>query len=289
MTVRTCVDCQAVLTTQYAKYCSDHRWLHRGKPAKYVWTPEKDAFLKAKYDSRRRGRAAQIGRLWGWPHWVIKKRAQALGLARPWPADRRVWTTEEEAQIERYAGTRHPTWVARQLKRSLTSIVVKMRRLRLSRCPEGLNQLAVADAFGCSRDTVEKWLRLGWLHATHASAGKGERYGITDADLVAFIRAYPTAFDLRTVHQPWFLDLVLGGGATLPRDVPLLGALSNRRTITHARQQAFLASFQETGKALVSINALGLSRTTVYAWRRHDRLFALRFEDVRKRSTSRAV
>lgn len=245
----------------------------------YVWTPEKDAFLRAKYDSLVRGRAAQIGALWGWPHWVIKKRAQGLGIARPtWNDTRRSWTAEEDAALEQYAGKRYPLWIARHLHRSLTSIVVRMKRLRLSRCPEGLNQTAVAEAFGCSRDTVERWLLKGWLGASRAPAGNGERYGITETDLLAFIRAYPTAFELRNVDQTWFLDLVLGAPPA-PVAVPVWPTRATR-------QQAVLEAYRHIGSMRSACKAVGVSPSVFYHWRRTDPAFCRRLEDVR---TSRAA
>jgi hypothetical protein len=233
--------------------------------------------VQAKYDSRVRGRAAQIGRVLGWPAYVIKQRAQQLGIARPRPDTRRDWTPDEEAALERYAGKRTSHWIAKHLKRSVTSIVVKLKRMRLSRCPEGLNQQGVADAFGCSRDTVEAWLRKGWLQASYPARTNGERYGITDADLVAFIRGHRTAFDLRSVNQPWFLDLVLGDVAAVVVSTKVVHAASVKQAFLDALEQA-------GGNVSVALAAVNLSRSGLYSHLlRQDPAFARQFDALRVR------
>lgn len=66
---------------------------------KYLWTEEKDAILKARYDPRIRNRVRELASLLGWPGWVIKCRAAVLGLTRPWPVDRKSWTPDEERMV----------------------------------------------------------------------------------------------------------------------------------------------------------------------------------------------
>ena len=87
-----------------------------GYPKKYIWTPERDRILREGYDGKVRGRAAEIGRDLGWPTWVIKKRAQQLGLC--YPAQRQDWTEDEERFVFLHAGSRTALWMAKRLKRS---------------------------------------------------------------------------------------------------------------------------------------------------------------------------
>lgn len=215
---RCCRDCSADLSSRpYAQYCDDCRWRHRGKPRKYQWTPERDAYLRAQYSSLERHCGDRIGRIWGWPAWVVRRRATELGLTQPtWTSTRKAWTADEDRLLTKYAGSRHPNWIARRLQRSLTSVVVRMKRQGLSRLPDGYSLLQVAAGFGVERGSVERWHRQGWL-PHHFQLQDGQPYRFTEADLLAFIHGHRTAFDLRKVDAMWFLSLVLDTNSSTQR------------------------------------------------------------------------
>ena len=63
--------------------------------------------------------------------WYIKKRAASLGLTRH--QDKRPWTAEEEESLERLLGKVIALTIARRLKRTEASVVVKIKRLGVSR------------------------------------------------------------------------------------------------------------------------------------------------------------
>lgn len=222
-TERRCKDCGKPFLAAHAVYCPACRWKHRGRKAKkYAWTPERDQLLRERYDGKVKGRAASIGECLGWPAWVIKKRAQELGLAHPWPADRRNWTRQEERFLVNHAGSRHLHWLAAQLKRSETSVVLKLKRMQISRrWREGYTLRDLELCFGCDHHAIDRWIRKGWLQGhrrgTRRTGPGGRGHGpadawyFTDDDLLSFVRAYPAEFRLDKVDQPWFLDLVLGG------------------------------------------------------------------------------
>src|SRR5574341_962168 len=92
-----CSDCGTPYTgLPGGKYGPCCRWRHRGRSAKkYVWTPERDQVLHERYDPKTRGAIAALARAIGWPSWVLKKRAAALGLTRA--LDRKDRTEQETA------------------------------------------------------------------------------------------------------------------------------------------------------------------------------------------------
>lgn len=208
MTGTTCTTCGNPTGRALARFCDACRWPRRLKRKKYQWTTEKDAYLRQSYDATVPGRARQIAELWGWPRWAVTKRAQQLGLAR---TREDYWSTEDTAKVEQWAGTRHPHWIAKQLGRTETAVVVKIKRLGMSRLPEGYSQSDVAFAFGVSRDTVERWIRRGWL-VSRFQPIEGQPYRFTDGEVLAFVSAHPQAFVLAKVDQVWFMDLVCGAG-----------------------------------------------------------------------------
>lgn len=213
-----CADCGRSTRKRWARFCDACRWPKRRKHLKYVWTTEKDAYLRAQYDATVHGRAAHIASVLGWPKWVISNRAQRLGLARVgYKNGHPLWTAADTAFVKRHAGQRHPEWIARQLGRSLTAIVVKIKRLELSVLPDGYSAVALAQGFGVSRDTVDRWHRLGWLRGSFEPR-KGQPYRFTDADVLRFIREHRTAFVLAKVDQTWLLDLLLDGPIAVSKD-----------------------------------------------------------------------
>jgi hypothetical protein len=213
---KPCADCAAPFVgTAPARYCPACRWKHRGrKEKKYSWTPERDAYLREHYDSRVRGRAAAIGARYGWPAWVVRRRAGELGLAHPWPADRRDWTEEEETFLLNHAGSRHVNWMAKQLGRSITSVVLKLKRMKISRCwREGYTLRELELCFGTDHHVIERWVREGKLEIRkRGTERERDAWLVTDAQILRFIQNHPLAFRLDKVDQVWFLDLVLAGG-----------------------------------------------------------------------------
>ena len=220
MTKRVRITCQDCLVPYLAgpggKYCPGCRWKHRGKKTKkYVWTDEKDALLRQRYDGKVPNRSKAIASQLGWPCWVIRKRAAALGLCTPWPADRKDWTREEEAFLEQHAGTRHVNWLRRKLNRSLTSVVLKIKRMGFSRSrSDGYSLRDLEACFGIDHHGIERWVREGKLKVRHWNPehpAKGGMWFVTQSAVLRFVRTHPMAFRLDKVDQVWFLDLVLGG------------------------------------------------------------------------------
>jgi len=208
ITKRPCRDCGNEIEARHAKYCDECRWRHRIKPAKYNWTPERDAWLRREWDGNDRGRAAQIAKAFGWPQWVLSKRARTLGLTRP--RYRKEWSSNETAFLTEHLGSRTTIWIARKLGRTETSVVLRAKRLHLSRkIDNGYSSRAVAEGFGIDSHAVLSWIRRGWLKASRGQMfGPHESWAIAPEAVRAFIKSHPTEFDIRKVDQVWFLDVL---------------------------------------------------------------------------------
>jgi len=210
---RPCLDCGAMLDAgPWAKYCDDCRPRHRGKGRKYVVTAAVEAVLRDLYDSNIPGRCGEVAAEIHWPEWAVKRAARELGLTRPWPRDRRNWTAMETAFVWRWAGRRSPEWMARRLNRGVTSIILKINRLHLSRrIREGYTARDLASLLGVDGKTICRWIAAGWIEARRqGTASPSDPWIIEEAALMPFIREHRADIDLRKVNQEWFLDLVLG-------------------------------------------------------------------------------
>jgi len=192
---------------------------------KYLWTPERDQAVRDRYDGRVKGKAAELARMIGWPTWVIKKRAAVLGLT--YAQDRRDWTAEETSFLWEHAGTRITHWIAKRLRRSETSVVMKLKHMQISRrVKEGYTLRELELCFGIDHHGIERWVREGKLFSTkQGRPGEGppsvrrrgsnhdrDPWSVSDADLLRFITEHPLAFRLDKVEQTWFMDLITSGG-----------------------------------------------------------------------------
>lgn len=212
ITARTCPDCGAAYEARYAKRCRGCRYkpanIRGSRPPKYVWTPERDAFLVKHYDGNTKGRAAQIARTFGWPRWVINKRAGQLALTRP--IERQDWTEDEVSFLHQHLGARTAAWIAKRLSRSEAAVAMKIKRLGLCRRVDDGTYSArqVAAGFGIDGHVVDAWIRSGLLKATRDMQQERATWRVHPEDVAVFIRSNPMAFDIRKVDQVWFLDVL---------------------------------------------------------------------------------
>jgi hypothetical protein len=141
----------------------------------------------------------------------VKRRARELGLAgerAPWQD----WTPAEVQFLETHAGTRHVNWLSKQLGRTLTSVVLKLKRMHLSRrVREGYSLRDLEMALGIDHRRLTDLVEQGKLRAEHQGTHPRDRWMFTERDVLAFLRSHPTAYRLARVDQLWFLDLVFGG------------------------------------------------------------------------------
>ena len=212
---RTCEDCGCkFLAGPWARWCPVHRPLHRGRKVKYKLTDQIARLIRDRYDSKVPGRAAEIGAEIGWPKWQVQKAAARLGVAHPWPPDRRAWTDDQVEYLQTWAGLRSPKWIGRQLGRRESSVMNKLKHLRLSwRVRGGYSQRALAACFGCDDHLVGRWIKRGLLEANmQGTLRRHDIRRVSEPAILEFIRLHREEYRLDKVDQKWFLDLVLGPG-----------------------------------------------------------------------------
>jgi hypothetical protein len=181
-----------------------------GRKKKYVVTPEVEALLRERYDSKVRGRTCELAEAIGWPVWAVKKAASRLGLARPWPKDRRDWTPEEENLLRGLVGQRTVRWIARRLGRGETSCVLKIKRLGLSRrCRHGYSAQDLSRVMGVDVKAVTGWIGRGLLAARKmGSLHPNDPWVIEPMAILRFLKNHRWQYRLDKVDQDWFLDMV---------------------------------------------------------------------------------
>lgn len=206
-----------------ARFClkcrSERRRRHR---VKYAWLPRHDAYLRAHYYGglHQRGRVIrELVRQTGFPHWYIKRQAQRLGLSMT--QDRRLWTKEELDALDRLLGKVSAATIAKRLKRTETSVVMKIKALGHSRrVSEGCTMRDLEECLGADHHKIQSWIAKGWLRdrlqGTCRHNGNGhDIHRFSEKDLLAFVKGHPEEINLGKVDQLWFLDLVLLRGMEL--------------------------------------------------------------------------
>jgi len=200
-----------------AKFCLRCRSGRRRRAnLKYVWRPEYDEYLKAHYHGGLNRRFQVLNRMireTGLPRWYIKRRAAGLGLTMH--QDKRPWTTTEESILERLLGKVSALTIARRLKRTEASVVLKIKRLGVSRrVRSGYTMRDLEQCLGESHHKIQQWIENGWLRdrlqRTRRHDGNGrDIHRIQERDILKFIREHPLEIHLDRVEALWFLDLVL--------------------------------------------------------------------------------
>jgi hypothetical protein len=200
-----------------AKYCVSCRADRRRRATrKHVWRPEYDEYLKKHYYGGLKRRFQVLNRMireTGLPRWYIKKRAAQLGLTMH--QDKRPWTAGEEEIIQRLIGKNSAFTIANRLKRTETSVVLKIKRMGLSRrVRNGYTMRDVELCLGEDHRKIQQWVGNGWLtdrlQGTHRHGGNGrDIHRFQEKDILEFLRRHPEEINLGKVDAIWFLDLVL--------------------------------------------------------------------------------
>ena len=200
-----------------AKFCLRCRSERRRRTRlKYVWLPQHDAYMRAHYHGglHQRGRVIkELVRQTGFPRWYIKRQAQHLGLTMH--PDRRSWSQDELEVLDRLLGKVSAGTIAKRLKRTETSVVMKIKSLGQSRrLSEGYTMRDLELCLGEDHHKVQKWIENGWLRdgvrGTQRHNGNGyDIHRFREIDILAFLKQHPLEINLGKVDQMWFLDLML--------------------------------------------------------------------------------
>jgi hypothetical protein len=153
----------------------------------------------------------------GWPKHIVCRRAAALGLSRvkePNWQPRELEILQEHAHLGADAIRRR--LAAEGFRRSRGGIILKPKRLKLTKHLDGYSGNALADLFGVDNHVIYRWIELGKLAAVRRETRRsqlqgGDSYWIRRVDVQAFLFEHPDEYDLRKVEKWWFLSVLTGG------------------------------------------------------------------------------
>lgn len=226
----TCVNCGGTIeegrrdrAPVEAKYCLKCRAERRRRAKlKYNWLPQHDTYMLDHYYGglHQRGRVIkELMRQTGFPRWYVKRQAQRLGLTMH--PDRRQWTQDELDTLDKLLGKLSAGTIAKRLKRTETSVVMKIKAIGHSRrVTEGYGIRDLELCLGEDRHKIEKWIAAGWLHdgakGSQRHNGNGhDHHRFNEKQILNFVKSHPQEINLGKVDQMWFLDMVLLRGTEL--------------------------------------------------------------------------
>jgi hypothetical protein len=189
---------------------------------KYIWLPRYDAYMRAHYYGglHQRGRVIDaLVRQTGFPRWYIKRQACRLGLTMH--QDRRPWTQQELDILDDLMGKVSAATIAKRLKRTEASVVMKIKALGHSRrVREGYTMRDLEECFGEDHHKIQKWITKAWLRdrlqGIQRQDGNGrDIHRFREKDILAFIKRHPEEINLCKVDSVWFLDLFVLRGMEL--------------------------------------------------------------------------
>jgi hypothetical protein len=186
--------------------------------AKYTFTPEMDAEILYTYSINTDGRPRlkNLARKFRMPRWAVYQRALKIGAVqschqkRPW-SDEEIKILEKNAQYE-------PQTIRKRLekagyKRSIASIALKRKRMRLLSNLKGMSACLCAEFLGVDLHWVLNHINLGSLKAEVIRCDREGKvnYHIREKDLRKFIIYNPDLIDLRKVEKYYFIELIANG------------------------------------------------------------------------------
>jgi len=186
--------------------------------AKYVFTPEMDIELLYTYsiNTDSKPRLLNLARKFNMPRWALYQRALKIGAVRS-SHQKKKWENEEINLLEKYARY-EPLTIRKRLakagfQRSIASIVLKRKRMRLLSNSEGMSACLCAQFLGIDLHRVLHHIKSNLLKAETIRCdreGKANYY-IREKDLRSFIINNPDAIDLRKVEKYYFIELLANG------------------------------------------------------------------------------
>lgn len=181
---------------------------------KYFFTPAQDKVLLNRYDSKKETVNA-LAAAFGFPTWTIRKRAAILGVSR---TKEPRWSEADEDYLRKHYSTKSLRTLSKELNRTITSIMLKKKRLGIRKTDDGYTLRGLCEALGVDHHKVEYWVAQGWLKKRGRGIQREEHdyWLVTDKNLRDFVRAHPEEIDLRRVDKFWFIDLLAGVKTKVP-------------------------------------------------------------------------
>lgn len=185
-----------------------------GAAPKHSWTEEERNIVRRDYTHTRQS-AIDIGLKLGVTGCAVKGQVSMMGLGAN--DNRHPWTPEEEVKLEKYLRRWGPRMVAHKMHRSINSVVIKAKRLHISRrCRDGwFTKRDICEILGVDHKWVQVRIDSGAIKAYYHYGTKPAKLGmsawhIEEADLKEFIRRYPQELIARNLDIIMVVDILAG-------------------------------------------------------------------------------
>jgi hypothetical protein len=186
--------------------------------AKHVFTEEMDKEILYTYsiNTDSKPRVMNLARKFKMPRWAVYQRALKIGAVQS-SHQKKPWQEEEMKILERNAHYA-PLTIKKKLEkagyqRSMASIVLKRKRMRLLSNLKGMSACLCAEFMGVDHHWVLNYIRQGLLKAEVIRQDREGKinYYIREKNLRIFIINNPDLIDLRKVEKYYFIELVANG------------------------------------------------------------------------------
>jgi hypothetical protein len=132
---------------------------------RFPWTP--DLLRQLKDASDEAGVSAAVTLMHertGWPRDAILRRAHVVLQVPSKAKTSTAWSASERRYVIEHAGHLSASAMAKELGRSVESVVCKMKHLGLSTArDEGFTISKLAAEWHVRRATISQWIRIGWM------------------------------------------------------------------------------------------------------------------------------
>jgi len=189
-----------------------------GSAHKHRWTDEEREIVRRDYTGTHQSKRDIAARL-GVTQNAVAGQIMNIGLGNRSDRDRRKpWSEKEDEQLRELLGKYAPRTVAEKMVRSLNSVVVRGKRLGISRrCRDGwYTKKECCEILGMDHKWVQRRIDEGTLKATWHFGTKPSRRGlqewhIEEVDLIDFIKRFPQELNGRNVDLIQIVGLLSGG------------------------------------------------------------------------------
>lgn len=178
------------------------------------WTDEDREIVRRDYRHTHASRR-EIARRLGVTEFAVAGQIATMGIAKR--SDRRPWSADEDGKLWELITQYAPQTVARRMGRSVNSVVVRSKRLGISRrVRDGwFTKKEVCQILGVDHKWVQKridgvQLKASWHNGTKPTNGGSACWHILEKDLKEFIRRYPQDLTARNVDLIMVVDILTG-------------------------------------------------------------------------------
>lgn len=183
------------------------------------WTQEEREIIRRDFRHSRQSAmelAERISRMSGdrVTQHAVRGQVAKMGICKN---GRKPWTPNEDEKLQELMGKYWPGYVAKRMKRSINSVVVRSKRLKISRrVRDGwFTKREVCEALGVDHHWLQHRIDSGALKATYHGDTKpckngGSCWHIEEKDLKAFIQKYPQELVGRNIDIILIVDILAG-------------------------------------------------------------------------------